>query len=337
MRPMEIEFVIAPPPGIDSTGVEKIEVLRRAYAQRAVQVQAAPDGSNGFWFQRFGVPRQSDWPAAALRLDAARAGEDYWLCADPIHLQIERDRLLFDPQALADLSTAEADALVATLNAHFAPDGLHFQAVTPQAWVLRVPRELDLRIPAPADAAGWPASMTLPQGADAAWARRLAGEAQMLLHQAPLNAEREARRLWPVNSLWIWGGGVRPPDAPPATHQHVTILTSEKHVSGLAHWAGARYAPLPPSWQAIGPHLVPGPSNKLLIDLTKMALDADWAGDLQTRWLAPAAAVAKTQKLTFFATLLIAGTSLRARLYHGDLFHFFGGKSLAQYIDKSQN
>ena len=31
-----------------------------------------------------------------------------------------------------------------------------------------------------------------------------------MLHQHPVNAERRTRGLPPVNSLWLWGGGVLP-------------------------------------------------------------------------------------------------------------------------------
>ena len=41
--------------------------------------------------------------------------------------------------------------------------------------------------------------------------RRLQNEVQMLLHSHALNAEREARGLLPVNSVWISGCGVAQP------------------------------------------------------------------------------------------------------------------------------
>ena len=51
---------------------------------------------------------------------------------------------------------------------------------------------------------------TLPRGNDGrAWRTRLT-EAQMVLHASVVNERREARGLAPVNSLWLWGGGVPP-------------------------------------------------------------------------------------------------------------------------------
>ncbi|MGZ7354524.1 hypothetical protein ACXWRX_09325, partial [Streptococcus pyogenes] len=50
----------------------------------------------------------------------------------------------------------------------------------------------------------------LPQGPQGRRWRVLINEAQVLLHQHPLNAERRAKGLPPVNSLWLWGAGRLP-------------------------------------------------------------------------------------------------------------------------------
>lgn len=225
MRGMEIEFILAAPPGLDIARFDAIGPLGQAYAGNPVQHIAAPEQTSGYWFARFGVPRQGDWPVAPFRLPAAEAGKDYWLCADPIHLQLDGNRLLIDPLSLDDLSTAETESLIAGLNAHFATDGMQLRVISPTQWVLRVPRVLDVTAPAPGLASGMAATSALPQGADAAWARRLSSEAQMLLHQAAVNLERETRRLWPANSLWLWGGGVRPAAGVAPAPQRLMVLS----------------------------------------------------------------------------------------------------------------
>jgi hypothetical protein len=334
---MEIEFVIAAPPGMRAQDLEKVDVLGRAYARNAVQVAPA-ESVAAWWCARFGVARQADWPAAPFRLGAGEAGADCWLCADPVHLQFERDRLLFDPRALDDLREDEGAALIAMLNAHFGADGLHFVAAGPREWLLRVPRALDLAVPAPLEAHGLPAAHSLPQGADAAWARRLSNEAQMLLHQAPVNHGRQERRQWPVNSLWFWGGGTRPQPgvagASVVSAQRDTMIFSDvKYVRGLAEAAGMKSALLPGAW----PPDEPGTAAKALIDLTEISWRADGLAHLQANWLEPAGISSKAKKLTFFCTLLIDGRSFRTKLYRSDLFHFFCRKSLAHYVDNIQN
>jgi len=56
-----------------------------------------PDDSMDAWLCRtFGVEKQHDWPVAAFTLlaDGGNPGSDFWLLAEPVHLQLQRDRLV---------------------------------------------------------------------------------------------------------------------------------------------------------------------------------------------------------------------------------------------------
>jgi hypothetical protein len=150
--------------------------------------------------------RQSylEWLAASFGVETLPAGaltagaEGFWLRADPVHLRLLRDRMVLVP--VAGLARAEADALVATLNRHFA--GRHeFRAPHPDAWAMRAaPAPLQAR--APQELAGADVDANLP---GAPWTALLT-EIQMALHEHPVN---EAREL-PVNSVWLWGAGTLP-------------------------------------------------------------------------------------------------------------------------------
>src|SRR5437667_1623013 len=50
-------------------------------------------GLEGLLCQRFGIARERDWPLGPLlaQSDGATPGGDYWLCADPVYLQADRD------------------------------------------------------------------------------------------------------------------------------------------------------------------------------------------------------------------------------------------------------
>jgi hypothetical protein len=331
---MDIEFIIAAPAGLEAEAVGQVPLLDTAYTRGAVQAGAAD--AQSFWFDLVGVARQQDWPAAPWRLDAQAAGDAYWLCADPVHLRLDRNQLLLDAGAATSLDHAGASALVDTLNAHFAADGLLFQAVTTSQWVLRVPRPLGLATTPPRQAAGRPAALTQPTGIDAPWARRLANEAQMVLHQADLNAAREAARQAPLNSLWLWGGGTRAGVVAPLP-QDVAIASPATHVRELARTAGAVVLTPGTDWATTLPLLHQTRASKALIDLTEIPADGDWAPTLEQGWLIPAQAAAGAGKLRFWSTLLSSGGNFKTRLYHRDLFHFFRRKSLAHYIDKRQN
>lgn len=334
---MEIEFVIAAPSDLDLRGLEQVAAVRDAFARNPVSVTPAPGGSTGYWFTLAGVPKQADWPVAAHRMDAREAGDAYWLCADPLNLQLDRDRLLIDPADLADLDARAADTLIAALNAHFAGDGLVLSAVSPTAWVMRMPRALAVSAPAPGEAAGLPASAVLPTGADAAWVRRFSSEAQMLLHQAFQAESAKNPAFPPVNSLWIWGGGTRQVHAVAPTPQNRGLLSPQIHVRESFRDQFREVRPLPADWIDAWKSMQLAGLDKLLIDLTEISQLRDGMTILENRWLIPASSVARTEKLKFWVTLLAAGHALRTRLYRRDLFHFFGAKSLANYVHRLHN
>ncbi len=50
----------------------------------------------------------------------------------------------------------------------------------------------------------------LPEGNEGKRWRSLLNEAQIVLHNHPLNEQRVARGQLPVNSLWFWGAGALP-------------------------------------------------------------------------------------------------------------------------------
>jgi hypothetical protein len=63
---------------------------------------------------------------------------------------------------------------------------------------------------APEQALGEDLLQHLPQGPEGRRWRVLFNEIQVLLHQHPLNRQRAAMGLAPVNSVWLWGGGALP-------------------------------------------------------------------------------------------------------------------------------
>lgn len=165
------------------------------------------------WLCRaFGIPRQQDWPVAPLTLegDGGRAADAYWLRADPVHLRIERDQAVLADSGTFSISQVEATALTEALNTHLQGDGLIFYPLRPDRWYLRVEKAPRLRTHLLPAAAGRNIPALLPTGEDGPVWRRLLNEIQMLLHQHPVNEAREARGDMPVNSVWLWGGGVAP-------------------------------------------------------------------------------------------------------------------------------
>jgi len=168
-----------------------------------------PVSTEAWLFERFGVARQRDWPVAPYTLlaDGGAPERNYWRFIDPVHLRVGRDSLVLADGAAFQVSRAESEALVETLNRHFGQTML-FYPMRPARWYVRLEKAPDMQTTPAAAARGLAIDETLPSGPDAMRFHALMNEAQMLLHEHPVNAGREARGEPALNSIWFWGGGV---------------------------------------------------------------------------------------------------------------------------------
>lgn len=143
-------------------------------------------------------------PLRALA-DGLAVGDGYWLCADPVELQIQSSQVMLQPDVAC--SDADAQALCMTLNMHFGEEGLHFFAPHSRRWYVQVQALGEVTM-TPLRVAAWrDVKALLPQGADARRWLGLSNEMQMLLHQHPVNVARQQDGKPVINSLWLWGGG----------------------------------------------------------------------------------------------------------------------------------
>ena len=131
-------------------------------------------------------------PIAALRLagaDVAAARDGFWLCADPVRVQLSVDNVHIVGRC-DDLTADETAAIVATLNEALGGDGLTFVATDPMHWYVRCAAEQNVSTIPLRRAIGPAIRGLLPRGdAGPRW-RTLLNEAQMLLHAHPVNAAR---------------------------------------------------------------------------------------------------------------------------------------------------
>ena len=160
---------------------------------------------------RYGVERQTDWPLAPIRLavHGVDPGAAFWFAADPVTLDVGRSDVRL-AGVVGDLSSAEVDALLTSLNTHFADDGVTFLAPRPDAIFVRTEKLPRLSTHPTAAAMGHPLSSLLPQGPDAGTWRRWQSEIQMLLHEHPVNVARTDSGRPAANSVWFSQGGVFP-------------------------------------------------------------------------------------------------------------------------------
>jgi hypothetical protein len=211
---------------------------------RARQSAVSGNGLTARLLERFGAEASAPYCLASDDPDWDRGG--YCMHADPIHLRPDRDLLrLFDARHLG-ISCAEAQALVAELNAHFSADGLRFSAPVASRWYLHCKHPPALQTQPLERVIGQHVDGLLPSGADAARWASLMNEAQMLLFQSPTNQRREAAGRPAVNGLWTWGGGVWqvPTGADPPT----SVRAQSPLAQGLAAAADLTVDPSTEAW-----------------------------------------------------------------------------------------
>lgn len=227
------------------------------------------------------------WPVAAVSRQHARgdAAGSAWLRADPAYVRpdINGARLLAIGDAL-QLDDAEAESLLRTLRPLFGDAGMPIEATSPSRWFLRLDPGAPLPTLADPDhALGADFFDHLPPGDSGRRWRALLSEAQVTLHQHPLNAERAARGLAPVNSVWFWGAG-RMPDR--VASDFASIASDDDAIEAFAAAAGVPVSPLPDAW--------PGPVEQGAAYDLRRARRFDL---LCARWLAPALADVRRGRL----------------------------------------
>lgn len=183
----------------------------RAMLRKADPLEVGARGYLAGLAARFAV--DGELPAAALtrELMAGDAGDARWLCADPAWVQPDLNgaRLLACGQM--QLSIDEAQSLAEPLQPVFADEGMALEVTSPDRWHVRVPHDMPMPdFAAPEQALGEDLYEHLPQGEAGRRWRVIQTDVQVLLHQHPINAERRTRGMPPINSLWLWGGGVLP-------------------------------------------------------------------------------------------------------------------------------
>ncbi len=158
------------------------------------------------------LPRNG-WPTAALtrQLDAKDAELNSWLRADPAHVRAEMGVVRLLACGDLGLTQTEADELIKPLKILFGDIGFPLSAPNPARWYLMLPKESKLPVfVSPDEAIGADIFSVFPPDDSAKRWRTLLNEAQITLHNHPLNAERIQKGLLPVNSLYFWGGGALP-------------------------------------------------------------------------------------------------------------------------------
>jgi len=276
-------------------------------------------------FEIFSVERQLDWPSAPFALlgEGGNPGEDYWVHAEPVHLEADRDRVLLADSSVLSVSMEEAQSLAETVNRHFS-EQLYVEPASADRWYAKLaspPAQATVPL---ADVLG---RSIEPGSASIGW-HAIMNEIQMLLHEHPVNQAREVRGAPTINGMWLWGGGrLAPAKAPPLR----AVLSRHPLALGLASHASVR-ASYPPddvkrwleSGEPDGVHLA------VLVPLVEPVHQRDvkrWTLEVQAlerRWFTPLCEALRKNRIGMVSLHLSGdGQILNTETTRSDLRHFW--------------
>jgi hypothetical protein len=232
------------------------------------------------------------WAARQARLDGVDTGDLAWGLLTPGHWHLGTEQVSFlDPDQLL-LDEAESRAFYGAVQDLFISEGFVMHWGAALRWYIAHESLASLPSASLDRVVGRAVDYWLGSTGEAQRIRRLQSEVQMLLYTHPLNDERTARGLLPVNSFWLSGCGPAQPetDAPPQVDERLRRPTLDED---WAAWVKA--------WQALDE----GPVAELLtlaqrgqtvqLTLCGERTASSWAlapqgllHRLQSRWRRPA-------------------------------------------------
>lgn len=241
--------------------------------------------------QQFGIEGALPIACYTQLADGGTADGAYWLRADPVHLQAQRDQLVLVDSAMLAITADEAGALTATLNQHFAQDKLRFIPRHPARWYIALDTAADLTTHPLPQIAGRAINERLPSGAEGQRWNQLLNEAQMLLHAHPINQMRETQGQPAINSVWVWGGGAAQALEPSSWGG---MWADDALARGLAIAARTKVHDLPPHATPFLAEAKTGDTHLVVLDGLRRAAwygdDAAWReglARLEANWIKP--------------------------------------------------
>lgn len=256
----------------------------------------------------------SSIPVAALtrQLDCGDADSHVWLRADPAFVRADMVAVRLLACGNMQLTLEETKLLSACLEPLFQDNGFYFEASKPNRWYVRCPDACEApEFAIPNDVLGNDLSYHLPTGELGRRWRGLLNEAQILLHNHPLNIERIERGKLSVNSLWFWGEGKLPNRVTTSAQR---ILSNDEIVQALAFCAVIPYEEIS-SFQ----NFPASNEEQILLDLVEFS-DTEI---LEHQWLIPLDKALRTKQCAEIDLMFASGE--RIQVCRGDRWRVWRG------------
>lgn len=285
--------------------------------------------------EMFGLPYRDDAPIAPISaaFDGLAAG--CWLRSDPVHLRLQRDQMLL--LANSEISAEEAGQMCASLNEHFAGQGMEFFAPHPQRWYVRLDSLPDIRTRPISQVIGANVRGALPTGADAAHWHRVFNEIQMLLFAHPFNESRDERGVLTINSVWLWGTGQS--ENVPLQKNYRNASSDEVLVEMLAAAAGIPFSAWAGNWRDAeddGRQLLVWTGLRSALQSGDLAAWRSALQDFESGYAQPLWQALRDGKIAQVQLEILSGDGIRrVMLTRGDAWSFWRrARRLAEYSSK---
>ena len=142
--------------------------------------------------------------AALAQEDGIFLASYHYLCVEPVNLFADKSAVYLQALMRDQLSQAEQQTLIDSLNQHLADEQLMIVLGVSQRWYLRLIEPDDITTHSIQAAQGKNILEVMPEGNEKAkWHRRFC-EWQMLLQNHPVNVARRAKGEATVDALWCW-------------------------------------------------------------------------------------------------------------------------------------
>lgn len=302
---MRFDFLI---PGLLSSPIaQRIREFAPALASllaRASVDKMDAESPESWIASRFGLTNNDrTFPFAAVASRAEPIGhssDKYWLRADPVHLSVNRDRMVLLDASQLSITATECAALAVNLQEHFKNDDFSIHAPDPQRWYISSSQPISIHTHPISDVRGCNVADYWFDGPGRGlWQTRLS-EMQMLLHADPVNEARDTDGRLPINGIWLWGAG----DLPSAlNHEYARVISNDVLLEGVASITAAQFLEASKfRWSAVSPK----EDGNTLVELDELALPTaygEWdawqtsLSALDQNWFAPALAALKNGRL----------------------------------------
>ncbi|MFD2272878.1 hypothetical protein ACFS07_21685 [Undibacterium arcticum] len=239
-------------------------------------------------------------PAAMQAFNQAPAA-GIWFIINPVHIHFARDHLVLTDQRQLLLSEQQSLALFDSAKPYFEEVDKTLVYGNAHTWFVRADEWNGLQTSTPDATCGHNIDIWMPKGAHALAWRKLQNEVQMLWHSHPVNEERDAHGLKPVNSLWLWGGA--PADLTVGAVGRANFTATFNLSDDFSPYG--QLSPANRTNCSVADLIAAAPKHGLLLldSLIGPALASDWATwldrmhDYETIWFAPLLATLKARRV----------------------------------------